>query len=50
MEHPAPLLREGRHPTDAVEDLDHLDLLDELPDLDAAEGEEEVDRDQRALP
>ena len=50
VEHPPPPLREGCHPANAVQDLDHLDPLDELPYLDAAEGEEEVDPDQRALP
>ena len=45
MEHSAPFLCEGGYPANAVQDLDHLDLLDELPDLDAAEGKEEVDRD-----
>lgn len=50
VEHPGPPLREGCHPANAVQDLDHLDPLDELPYLDAAEGEEEVDPDQGALP
>jgi hypothetical protein len=50
VEHLAPLLREGCYPANPVEDLDHLDLLDELPDLDASEGQEEVDRDEGALP
>ena len=35
--------------TDALEDVDHLDALDELPDLHAAVGDEQVDGDQRAL-
>ena len=49
-QHPPSPLREGSNPANAVQDLDHLDPLDELPYLDAAEGEEEVDPDQRALP
>ena len=50
VEHPPSPLREGSNPANAVQNLDHLDPLDELPYLDAAEREEEVDPDQRALP